>query len=154
MNNTPTIIAVFLWVFILDAPLYSFEELLIEVDFSIDCKRSLTVIVFLLFFTVSETSEILCLQYSNQVVLVSSPKRTIWGVIAGLKPRGVCPRTAKKADRYPLARQVLLFRYVPMPVSGIGAIRWRARSPRLVPWQLSPSGCGHPVCRRCCGCGP
>lgn len=65
MNNTPTIAATFL-----------------------------CVIIFLI-FTASETREILYSQYSNQAVLVSSPKRATYGANCGFSMQGDVPEATK-----------------------------------------------------------
>ena len=56
----------------------------------------------------TKIGEILRLQYSSKMVLVSSPESASQGVNCRLGAQGDVPEGNKKAGRYGLARQVLL----------------------------------------------
>jgi len=76
------------------------------------------------------------------MVLVSYPERAIQGINFRLGASWDVARGNKKAGRYLLAR-ARLYRLcvLPMPASGIQAIRPSAKSPKPLLWQPHPCGC-------------
>jgi hypothetical protein len=72
--------------------------------------------------TISELDEILHLQHTRKVVLVSYPERGIQGVNYWLGALWDVPEGNKKAGRYLLAHWIFCLCAPPRPVSGIHMI--------------------------------